>query len=348
MGEVPSGLVVAVPTYQRTESLPQLLDMVADQIAEVEARWPEHFECSVVVVDNDAGGSAEPAASPAVSTGLARYVVELRPGVAAARNRALAEASDADLLVFIDDDETPCSGWLVELVAAHQTYSAGAVAGRVVSRPAAEPDAFVRAGGFFERVHRKGLVTGSAIERAATNNLLLDMREVRDLGVWFDERFSQTGGEDSLFTGRLHKAGVRMVWCESAVVIDHVPVERLTKRYLLGRVTAQSGAGVRAELALLDSGPARGIHRVRVGAREVVRGFMGLAVVLHGHVTRDASHQAMGLITLSRARGALSALGGRVALPYARNPVPDAGSSPARRRDRRARGLRRHDPTLGP
>ncbi|WP_425454326.1 glycosyltransferase family 2 protein [Luteococcus japonicus] len=45
-----------------------------------------------------------------------RYVNETAPGLAAVRNRALDEAGNANLLAFIDDDETPAAGWLQHLV----------------------------------------------------------------------------------------------------------------------------------------------------------------------------------------------------------------------------------------
>ena len=45
------------------------------------------------------------------------YRSEPTPGVVAVRNRALAEADGRDLLIFLDDDQTPSSGWLAALVA---------------------------------------------------------------------------------------------------------------------------------------------------------------------------------------------------------------------------------------
>ena len=48
-------------------------------------------------------------------TGLrCRYVVEPRPGLSRARNRALAEA-DADIVAWLDDDEVADPGWIAWL-----------------------------------------------------------------------------------------------------------------------------------------------------------------------------------------------------------------------------------------
>ena len=64
------------------------------------------------------------------------YVVEPRPGIAAVRNRALAECESAaaGVLLFIDDDETPEPGWLRAMIEMYTTTRPTAVAGRVVTR----------------------------------------------------------------------------------------------------------------------------------------------------------------------------------------------------------------------
>ncbi len=69
----------------------------------------------VLVIDNDPAGSGEAVVS-ALDSDAVRYVHEPRPGIAAARNRALDEAASYDLLIFIDDDEWPNPTWLQSLL----------------------------------------------------------------------------------------------------------------------------------------------------------------------------------------------------------------------------------------
>ena len=79
----------------------------------------------MLVVDNDPAASARSACTgfhPAV-----RYVHEPRPGIAAARSRALREAGEHDVLVFIDDDERPSAGWLRSLL---DTFEPDRIGGR--------------------------------------------------------------------------------------------------------------------------------------------------------------------------------------------------------------------------
>src|SRR5829696_2372932 len=107
MSEPGSGptTVVAVLTYRRVELLSGLL---ADLVAQAATITPA---ATVLVVDNDPEGSAADVVLGWAERGV-RYVHEPRPGISAARNRALTEAADADALVFFDDDEHPCPGWL--------------------------------------------------------------------------------------------------------------------------------------------------------------------------------------------------------------------------------------------
>ena len=80
-----------------------------------------------------------------------------------------------------------------------------------------------------------------------------------------------SGGEDSLFTGQLDRAGVPMVWATGAVVTDHVPADRLTRGYVLHRTAALAGTGVHSELALRGSARERLRFRLRTGVRETAR-----------------------------------------------------------------------------
>ena len=85
--------MVAALTYRRPTELATLLPRLVDQAQRAAVR------ASVLVIDNDPDGGAR-----ATCEGQPiRYVHEPRPGIAVARNRALDESPDADLLVFIDD-----------------------------------------------------------------------------------------------------------------------------------------------------------------------------------------------------------------------------------------------------
>lgn len=296
-------LVIAVPTFHRLALLDALLDALRAQADPVGAE--------ILVVDNDPAGSARE-----VAVGRARYVVEPARGLAAVRNRALAEAAGADAVVFIDDDETPAPGWLDALVAAWRSHGAEAVSGRVLSRfPDGFDDPWIEQGGFFVRVQ---FPPGAHQPVAATNNLLLDLHAVRRFGLQFDERMGLSGGEDILFTSLLVKAGGRIVSAPDAVVFDDVTPERLThpwvlrRAYRVGISTVVTRTVVHGGLAVRLRGLAGGAARVVVGG----------ARWLLGWVTRAPRHAARGARAIARGAGMMA---GALGLTYREYALRDHG-----------------------
>ncbi|QGQ20151.1 glycosyltransferase [Cellulomonas sp. JZ18] len=300
--------VVAMLTYRRPEDLrvavPAFLAATSRDGA------------GLLVVDNDPAGSAR-AWVEGLRDPRVRYVHEPRPGIAAGRNRALDECADADVLVFVDDDERPEPGWWEALTACHRATGATGVVGAVVSEFVAEPEPWVRAGRFFER---RRLRTGTDVDVAATNNLLLDVAAVRRLGVRFDERFGLSGGSDTLFTRDLVRRGGRLVWCDEAVVVDRVPPDRTTPGWVLRRARRSGNSASRAELVLA----ADAAERARVRARYLARGGLrvaggGVRVVL-GALRRDPVLRLVGRRNAARGRGMVAGALGHVVVEYGRPP----------------------------
>lgn len=310
-------VVVAIVTFRRPDQLAGAMTGVLAQFDALEQDGPP-VSATLLVVDNDPQGSARRVTEACEDPRL-RVVDEPTPGVAAARNAALDAAGDADVLVFIDDDERPCPGWLRALLRTRGATGADLVSGPVVSVFDGGLDPWVDAGGFYDREHREGLTTGAPITRAATNNLLLDLRTVRRSGIRFDGRFGLTGGEDSLFTGSLVRAGARAVWCADAVVHDLLPAARMTPEYVVDRTVSLANASARAELALTTDGLPRARRRVTIGAKAIVRWAVGALRSVLGAVSGSRVHGARGARSRARARGELLAVSGRAESPYARS-----------------------------
>ncbi len=199
--------VVAVLTYRRTSLLPPLLAELTAQAASVEPR------AEVLVVDNDPDASAADVVLGWAKRGV-RYVHEPRPGISAARNRALAEAGDADALVFFDDDEHPGPDWLATITAAWREWGCAAVAGPVGAQLAVPAEPWVLGTGVFDRPTRP---TGTRVRGAGAGNLLLDVRrepkalhpeEVAVARRYFPEVEAETleplEGLIGFYTGLLH------------------------------------------------------------------------------------------------------------------------------------------------
>jgi succinoglycan biosynthesis protein ExoM len=310
----PQTILVAVPTYRRPGQLAGGLRLILAQVGRLSEQTDGQFRGEVVVIDNDPEATARDVVTTLDDDGL-HYVVEPQPGISAARNRALDEAKNADLLVFLDDDEQPRDGWLLALLGAWQGSGAAAVMGRVFSQLEGELDPWVQAGQFFERPR---MPTGRSITVAAAGNLLLDMRQIRELDVRFDERLGLTGGEDTLFSRTLANRGGRMVWCDESVADDYVPADRMTRSWLLKRAWSHGNAASLVELYLVSGRQNQLLVRIRECRRGLFRIAGGSARYLFGLGTHSYWHQARGLRTLYRGGGMVSAAVGLRYQEYAR------------------------------
>lgn len=310
MAQAVDGLVVvAMLTYRRPEDLTRAVPAFLAELDTVDR------PTRLLVVDNDPDGSAAEAVAAFAADSRVRYVHEPHPGIAAGRNRALDDSTDAALLIFVDDDEHPEPGWLAALLDTHRLTGAGVVAGVVISAFDVEPDAWLAAGRFFDR---RRLPTGMPIDVAATNNLLLDLAQLPG-DVRFDEAFSLTGGSDTMLTRTLHRRGVAMVWCDDAVVVDRVPASRLTRSWVLARARRSGNSAVRVEVALASPGPRRWWVRATGVARGTVRVVGGAGRTVVGRVTRSTEHDARGRRSLARGLGMIGAATGSVVAEYTRS-----------------------------
>lgn len=304
-------VLVAVLTYRRPDDLSAVLPLLTQQVEDLGTGH------AVLVVDNDPDGGARAAVEGA--GGPVRYEHEPRPGIAAARNRALRAAFEGhfDLVVFIDDDERPLPSWLRLLVGTYHAQGRPAgVVGPVVSEYAVPPDPWVAAGRFFDR---RRMPTGTPVTVAATNNLLLDSARVRALGLTFDERFGLSGGSDMLFTRRLSAEGGRMVWCDEAVVVDVVPADRVTRSWVLRRAYRSGNTWSRTSVVLAQGRWGRASVRLRLCGQGTARVAGGLAKMLLGSLTFSRARRAQGRRTLARGAGMLSGVVGVVYLEYGRH-----------------------------
>jgi GT2 family glycosyltransferase len=309
-------VAVCVLTYRRPDDLSELLPMLARQL------MGATFSATVVVIDNDPAGSAVTVCGAAGDA--VRYVHEPTPGIAAARNRALDEAAAADLLVFLDDDERPGPDWLELMVGTYLLDRPVGVVGPVVSEYDVEPDAWVRAGRFFDRLRRP---TGSQVKVAATNNLLLDIAVLRRTGVRFDLRFGLSGGSDTLFTRSLTRAAGPLVWCDEAVVVDRVPAGRVTRSWVLRRAFRSGNSWSRTTVELADSGFDRLRRRAQLLGEAAVRLAGGAARWGVGAVTRSVSLRARGARTVARGAGMAVGVVGYTYAEYRRRPAAVAASA---------------------
>lgn len=311
----PVRITVAVPTFRRPTDLRAGLPMLLQHARQLTADPTGHYLVDVLVVDNDPAGSAEGIIGEFTAPEL-RYVVEPAPGIAAVRNRAMAEAADARLLAFIDDDERPLPGWLAQLVGTWEESRAAVVSGRILADFAGELDPWIQAGEFFVR---RSMPTGTPIDVAAAGNLLLDLEQIRAFGLCFESPLGMGAGEDTVFSRALARAGARMVWCNESAAVDFVPPERMTRRWVLTRAWSHGNAAVLVDLWLTDGRLARLQLRAHGMGRGAVRVVGGAARWALGVAVRSPRHRARGLRAVLRGAGMIGGACGLVFQEYARS-----------------------------
>lgn len=308
-------IAVAIPTYRRPERLTSLLAVLPLRFAELDDR----DSVDVFVIDNDPEGSARGVAT-APSPGIrVTYAPEPTPGIAAARQHALDVTGEYDLLAFIDDDEVPRANWLRALVDTWRRTGAAAVAGHVHTEFPAGTDPWVRASGLFARPLR---TDGESLPAAGAGNLLLDLEQVRAAGISFDTSLGLSGGEDTLFTRAIVRAGGRVVACPASVAEDELEAERATRRFALARARHHGQTQSVVELRMAHDAPTRVRSRVRNLVKGAGWSARGAVRCVTGVLSGSLPRRAGGAREVQRGIGLVQGALGAAAPEYARDARP--------------------------
>lgn len=259
-------VVVAIPTLCR----PQMLWDVLAHLGTLER--PDGVAVRFLVVDNSADADWDVLVAEAARAGGIAIAFRHEPqrGLAAVRNRALAEAEalGAGIVFFLDDDQTPERSVLVELYAALRRHDAQAVFGAVRARYCGRAPRWMHRGRFHDGPPHDD---GETLDYADTSNVMFDLDFARRNGIRFEHDFNRTGGEDTLFFRTLHRQGGKIVYCPDGVLYENIVGSRARLAWLLrrwrwtgntcGRIELRLGGGRRR--ALLAAG---GLARVGCGA----------------------------------------------------------------------------------
>jgi glycosyltransferase involved in cell wall biosynthesis len=193
-----------------------------------------------------------------------RVVTEEQQGIVPARNRAIAESLERDILVFIDDDEIPQAGWLNAACHSILDEHAQCVGGRIDidfgddARPTWLDD---EVAGFLGRLdHGSDAFWIQTPETPLwSGNIAYDVSLFRqDPTLRFDPRYNRAGqpmggGEDQEMFQRLLERGARLRYRPDMAIWHGVENWRLQRRYFL---RLHYLAGVRKGLHELPSYPA--------------------------------------------------------------------------------------------
>ncbi|MBW3575159.1 MAG: glycosyltransferase [Actinobacteria bacterium] len=270
-------VAICVITYRRPRPLARLLTSL--QQLDV----PTGCSIRVLVVDNDPAGSARKVVRDSGQVLAVSYELEPRPGIAAARNRAVEAALPCDLIAFVDDDMTVEPDWLVRMTDALAEHDADMVNG--VVKPAFEGghSRWVDASLFTRRRHP----TGTTLSRAATGGLLFRATVSEQMAPMFDEAFGLLGGEDTDMSRRAVQAGMRIVFCGEALAHEHTPEVRARARWVLRRAFRLGNTVALSAVRTADDRRWRAGIRWRVALSGAGRIAVGVVGVLSTLPARD-------------------------------------------------------------
>jgi GT2 family glycosyltransferase len=214
--------------------------LLARALAAVAAAELAPWRVRVIVVDNRPGTGAEAvvgAARPSLPVPIER-VEEARPGISFARNRAVAAALErgADLVAFIDDDDTPLPDWLKELMRVWQATGADIVFGSARHPPRAPIPRWLASLDLFQprRLDRTG--DDGLPQGISTCNVLLACGMLKKLAR-AEEVFSTAmhSGSDIEFFQRAKRAGFTTATAPASQIVLGWDAVRYTAHGVLYR-----------------------------------------------------------------------------------------------------------------
>ena len=231
-----TGIMVAICSYNGAESLPGLIKALRAQYSPVTAE--------ILVVDNNStDNTSSVVASCASEDGLPlRYVFESSQGITYARNRAIEEARDNELLAFIDADELPEPGWLASAVDALQNEQADCVGGVIkVKYPGDGPPPWLteELSGFLGQLNHgnTALWVKDKTTPVWSGNVAYRTEVFRD-GLRFDSRYDRRGkgvggGSDAIMFRALIDRKCRIRYRPDMIINHLVESEKLRRSYFL-------------------------------------------------------------------------------------------------------------------
>lgn len=294
-------VVIVIPTYRRPQSLERLLRELEVQTCQESV--------AVVVADNDPIDRAGLAAVDKIANAGYRFplsaVLVSEKGVSLVRNTLLQIALSelkADLIALIDDDEWPRAEWLDALLQAQAKFSAGVVAGPVVSVFDKTPSkAIATCRCFRSERHEDGPlpIVWGACNLLMTRDTLIGLE-----APWFDPAYGLSGGEDVELFMRLQSQGCRFAWANDARVFEQVPATRSRLSWVMRRAFRIGNTDMFSQLRWRYAGSPRALVVLRVIGQAIVVALGLPFFLLLPRARIEILYQSM------RVFGKLAALGG--------------------------------------
>lgn len=196
---------------------------------------PEGHALRIIVADNDEAPSALSRVRAVETPVPVHYIHAPARNISVARNACLDAARDG-WIAFLDDDETAPPDWIARLLACAEAQGADAVFGPARAiYPASAPD-WIRLNDFHSNLPQR---RGGVVETGHSCNVLFRLAGTPAAAFRFDPALGRSGGEDTDFFFRLHRAGLTLAICDKAEVTEEVSPHRLKLSWLAERRMAE-------------------------------------------------------------------------------------------------------------
>ena len=299
-------IVIAIPTYKRPEMLKKLLLSIMDCKIDQSIIG----EISIVVVDNDIDKTAELTVSNIKINN--QHVKSLvyhnftTKGLSNVRNEMLRKALEMnpDFIVFVDDDEFVTTQWLNELVKTIINNDADIVRGPVFAKMGINtPDHITY---WFSRENHPD---NSRLYNLSSGNLIIKKSSFLKFNVWFDNRFNNTGSEDSYFGIQLLKKEARIFWSAKAIAYETIPEKRATLNWLLKR--NYRVASTFTYILKIEKEYFKLIKKTIVSLVYIFIGFLAVTLMIF-----PVKKRYWGILKLSEGFGGIAGLGNKIYSEY--------------------------------
>lgn len=192
------------------------------------------IEVALVLIDNSQNGLSSQLINEITNMSDLQtdfeLVREFKTGIPHARNAAIRMAlnKNVDWLVYFDDDATLDENWLLEFELITETKKFDVLSGPQI--PIFENSIASKFKNCSIYGERK-LTEGKKIIWAATNNVAVKMKTLKQEKLFFSEDML-TGGSDKEFFLRFSKSGASMIWSNRIKVFEKVLPDRLNNEWI--------------------------------------------------------------------------------------------------------------------
>lgn len=283
-------LTIAIPTYNGAARLGKVMEHLQAQQGALDQRW------EVIIVDNCSTDDTAAIAAQFQATWQQRplgaqvplrYCFEPQPGLAFARQRAIAEARGT-WVGFIDDDNWPGADWVASAIAfAQEHHHLGAFGSRIQAVYAVEPP------DKFHEIEPFLAIRDHGGDRYPFDPEQLQLPPGAGLVVhrqrWLESvpaklelvgRLEESWicGEDSAALLYLHRSGHGIAYNPAMTLRHAIPAERLERAYLLPTVY-----GIGLAICQLRFINVQGPRRWTIAFRTVLGGLRRMIYLLWCH-----------------------------------------------------------------